>query len=458
MVAAIKHAAHAWDADVAALPVSTPASVEELQAKLRRRYSFQRPLELDEVARDVGALLRGHATHANHPRHFGLFQPGVCAASVLGDAITALHNPQVGAWWYAPAACELEQHVLRFFLGKIGFDPDTAAAHFTTGGSEATATAVLTALSRRLPAVDRVGLNGRRPTLYVSAQGHDSVLKIAQMTGLGRDAVRRVAVDARQRMDLDDLQSHVEADAAAGHVPLLVIATAGTTGAGAVDPLPALASLCRDRDLWLHVDAAWGGLALLSRRSAPLLDGIGRADSVTWDAHKTLPVPTGAGMFFCRHPGPVRAAFDVHTAYVPDEVDGSEDLYRTSMQWSRRLMGLKIFMVLAERGERGVEAMVDHQLTMGRALKQRLTTAGWSVLNSSPLPVVCFTHDDLARRPGAVERAVERIVRRGRVWLSEIRLGETESVFRACVCNHRTAERDLDVLLQEVERQRLKLR
>ncbi len=447
-----------WDADVATLPVSVPASVAQLQRELRDRYTFEHPLPIDAVVSDVSSLLRGQTTHACHPRHFGLYQPGVCTASVLGDTLTALYNPQVGAWWYAPAACEIEQLVLRFFLTKIGFDEETAAAHFTTGGSEATATAVLTALARRFPEVGRRGLRGLSPTIYASEQAHDSVMKIAQMTGIGRDSVRRVPADASERLDVDALAAQVEGDALAGHAPLLVIATAGTTGSGAIDPLEDLASFCRDRRLWLHVDAAWGGIALLSRSSAPLLAGISEADSVTWDAHKCLPVPTGAGMFFCRHAGHVRSAFDVHTAYVPDEVAGSQDMYRSTMQWSRRFIGLKVFMVIAERGGRGIEAMVDHQLDMGRALKQKLVSAGWSVLNDTPLPVVCVTHRDFSRRRSSIQRAVKSIIDRGRVWLSEIRLGETESAFRACICNHRTDASDLDVLVAELEQERARLR
>ena len=121
-------------------------------------------------------------------------------------------------------------------------------------------------------------------------------------------------------------------------------------------------------------------------------------------------------------------------------------------------IGLKVLLVIAERGAQGIAAMVDHQFDMGRALQQNLVSAGWSVLSDTPLPVVCFTHGDFARRSGSIPRAVKSMVGQGRVWLSEIRLGETESALRACICNHRTGAKDLEILVAELEQERARLR
>ena len=152
-------------------------------------------------------------------------------------------------------------------------------------------------------------------------------------------------------MDARALAEQIRADRARGFAPLLVVGTAGTTNAGTIDPLPELADICAGEGLWFHVDAAWGGAAAMSDRLRPLLDGIERADSVTWDAHKWLSVPVSAGMFFCRNRAAVEAAFTVDAAYVPPKRDAqARDGLSTSLQWSRRFIGLKVFMVLAENG------------------------------------------------------------------------------------------------------------
>ena len=271
---------------------------------------------------------------------------------MIADALAALYNPQVAAWWHAPAASEIERHTLAYLSSLVGFASSDAAAMFTTGGSEANLTGVLLALASAFPDYPRDGLVGLagRPVLYASDQAHDSFVKIARVTGIGERALRRVRSDARQRLDVGDLRRQIARDRAAGQVPFCVVGTAGTTATGAIDPLPALADLCRAEGIWFHVDAAWGGLALLSDRLRPHLAGIERADSVTWDAHKTLPIPMGAGMFFCRDPSAGRAVFSVHTGYVPDALAGRDDLYQHSLQWSRRFIGLKVFLTLAELG------------------------------------------------------------------------------------------------------------
>ena len=138
----------------------------------------------------------------------------------------------------------------------------------------------------------------------------------------------------------------------------------------------------------------------------PHVAGIERADSVTWDAHKTLPLPMGAGMFFCRARQLVDSFFSVHTGYVPDALAGRDDLYQHSLQWSRRFIGLKVFLTLAELGGDGIAALIDHQAAMAQLLRERLVETGWRVMNDTPLPLVCFTRDDL--RPDATADLARR--------------------------------------------------
>jgi aromatic-L-amino-acid decarboxylase len=319
--------------------------------------------------------------------------------AVAADALVALYNPQLAVWAHAPAANEIERHTLQFFLSRIGFEPDSSFAHFTSGGQEANFTAVVAALTSRFPSIADGGLRELegQPTLYyLSAEGHHSFQKIAHATGLGRRAVRSVPVDSSLRMDVGALREQLARDRRDRRAPFLVVATAGTTAAGVIDPLPQIAELCRSEGLWLHVDAAWGGTALLSRRLRGRLEGIERADSVTWDAHKWLSVPVGAGMFFTREPDALGRAFRVSAeSYVPPAVAGCHDSYETTVQWSRRFIGLKVFMSLAALGAEGYEKLVEHQAAMGDLLRDELQRAGFRVVNETPLPVVCFTHEKI---------------------------------------------------------------
>lgn len=433
--------------------VSREVPAGSVGARLAERYTFDRPRPLEELAPELFELLYETMVHPNHPRHFGLFVPGTGAAGVVADALAALLNPQLGSWWYAPGASELESYVLGLLAARIGFDPAAAAAHFTSGGQEANATAVLMALTRAFPEYGRQGLSGGRwqPVFYASEQAHDSFEKIAHLTGLGRAALRRVRTDAAGRLELGDLRRQHARDLEAGAQPFLVVGTAGTTAAGAIDPLRDLAAFSRQSGLWLHVDAAWGGLALLVDELRPLLAGIELADSVTWDAHKGLPVPMGAGMFFARRGGTSGAAFGVETGYVPQAHDGTLDLYQHSMQWSRRFIGLKVFLTLAELGWDGVAALLRQQALMGTLLREELTQAGFALVQESALPLVCFTHPVLASGQRTADEVVARLLARGGAWISSVALApDARKVLRACITSHRTGPEDVRALVAEV--------
>jgi aromatic-L-amino-acid decarboxylase len=423
-------------------------------AILRRlaRYDFTHPCTLQDVVSDMADLLEQGTLHSTHPRYFGLFNPGVRAAGVAADALAALYNPQVGAWWHAPAAAEVERHTLRYFQRRIGFAGPETSGSFTTGGAEANLTGVLAALARAFPVFVTGGLQAldRHPVFYASDQAHDSLAKIASVTGLGRDALRRVASDARQQLDVGALRQAIARDRADGHEPFLVVGTAGTTATGAIDPLPQLAALCATEGLWFHVDAAWGGLAILSDALRGYVAGIELGDSITLDAHKVLPVPMGAGMFFSRWGAPAEAVFSVHTGYVPDPEPGTRDAYQHTLQWSRRFIGLKVFVTLAELGETGVSALVERQTAMANLLRVELAQAGWRIINDTPLPLVCFTRDDL---PPTGAAAIARAdAAEGAAWVSELRLINGVRALRACITHHETGPEDIRALIDAVAR------
>lgn len=440
-------------AEMGSAPVRGKLEPGEMRAYLQAQYQLDRPHGLENLACDIFNRLYSGIVHPNHRRHFGLFVPGVRASGVVADTIVALLNPQLGAWWYAPAACEIESFVLDACSAKIGFDATQGCSHFTTGGSEANATAVALALTRAFPGYAQNGIisSSQRPLLYVSEQAHDCFLKIAHQAGIGRSAVRRVKTDHTLCMDAQDLRRQFRRDSSAGGKPFMVVGTAGTTASGAFDPLISLAEFSQETGVWFHVDAAWGGLALLLDEARSLVAGIELADSLTWDAHKVFPVPMGAGMFFARDRAIQAQTFAVHTAYLPPATKGTIDPYGASLQWSRRFIGLKVFLTLAELGWVGIRSLIRQQVQAGETLREELLKSGFEILNSSQLPLVCFTHQKIRSGRRKTENIVDQVISSGRAWLSSVRLrAGNPNALRACITNHNTTSDDVRSLVTEL--------
>lgn len=405
-------------------------------------------MTLEEVIADVEGMLRNWQVQVTHPRYFGLFNPSVTLASVVADTIVAMYNSQLANWRTSPAANEIERHTLGWLRSKFGL-PEDSACTFTSGGMEANLSAAVVALTHSFSGYGEDGLRSlaATPTLYLTKEAHHGYNKIAHMIGLGRGALRTVATEDNLQMDVQDLERQVIEDRRNGFAPFMVVGTAGTTAAGAIDPLPEIARLCRAEGLWFHVDAAWGGSAIISPMLRHYLAGIEAADSITCDAHKWLSVPMGCGMFFCRHAESVAEAFRAEVSYMPGKKSGPvRDPYTTTAQWSRRFIGLKLFMALAHHGESGYVEMIDHQTNMGNVLRKSLANCGWKIVNSTPLPLVCFTRDGLD-----TTKFLAALHERQIAWMSPVEIAGTQAV-RACITSFRTTETDVHLVVSEVNR------
>jgi aromatic-L-amino-acid decarboxylase len=448
-LADLRGAVEQVERDIANGSIVPSVTPEEIRRHLTLRYDFSKPMALDDAVTDVERMLRTWQVQVTHPRYFGLFNPSVTLASIIADTLVAMYNPQLATWRTSPAANEIERHTLGWLRDKFGL-PANALGSFTSGGAEANLSAVTVALTRAFPVYGEGGLRqlAAAPTVYLTHEAHHSFEKIAHLTGLGRRALRRVATGPDLKTDLRDLARRVAEDRRGGFAPFMVIGTAGTTTAGVIDPLTELARYCRSEDVWFHVDAAWGGAAIVSPLLRSHLSGIGDADSITCDAHKWFSVPMGAGMFFCRHPDAVRGAFRAETSYMPGKMaDDILDPYTSSAQWSRRFIGLKLFLALAERGESGYIEMIEHQARMGDVLRESLQRAGWRVVNRTPLPLVCFTRDGLVP-----SRFLAALYERQIAWMSEVRLGGGAPVLRACITSFRTTEPEIEWVVREMSR------
>jgi aromatic-L-amino-acid decarboxylase len=421
-------------------------------------WDFAAPRPPEDVVRFAADGLTRWQTHTGHPSYWGLYVPAPTSMGIVADALAAAFNPQLANWTHAPFPIELEQHVLRAVSSRFGYDATSIDATFTSGGAEANHTALLSALAAAAPDSRALGVRAfsRWPAVYVSADAHHSWVKAARASGLGDAAVRWV--DAPHgRTNVEALERLLEGDRET-HQPVLIVATAGTTSAGTIDPLKAIAAVAARYGAWFHVDAAWAGALIASDRLRHHLDGVELADSITFDAHKWLSVPMGAGIYTSRRRGTLAAAFDVATGYMPAAPVGppTTDPYRTSLQWSRRFIGLKVFMTLATAGWPGVARAVEHQVALGRELKRALAADGWPSVNRTELPVACVIDE---RAPGGAQaRYLEAIaaamIDEGSAWTSIARLAGQGAALRCCVSNLRSSVDDVGDLIAALARAR----
>jgi glutamate/tyrosine decarboxylase-like PLP-dependent enzyme len=443
------------------LPVSPLLDAPAIRA-FAESFTFDRALPPAETLHSIAEQLTRYQVHTPHPNYYGLFNPAATTMSIAADALVAALNPQLAAWSHAPLASEIELHLVRSLAEKFGFPRHQADGVFTSGGAEANQTALLTALFHRWPELGDRGLRAldQQPVFYVSAEGHHSFLKAAKSSGLGAESLREIEVDSSLRMRPDVLRSTIERDRAQGLAPFLVIATAGTTGAGAIDPIPDIARIAHETGAWFHVDAAWGGAAALVPELRPLLQGTEHADSITFDAHKFLSVSMGAGLYLTRHRDILTRTFATHTAYMPKEGERLQavDPFSHSLQWSRRFTGLKLFLSLAVAGWEGYAATIRHQVAMGDLLRTKLKENGWKIVNDTLLPLACFTDASHAWDLAQCQRCANAVIESGQAWISTIQIGKNKQpALRACITSFRTEPHHLETLLAALHNARRNL-
>ena len=390
---------------------------------------FQTPRGLDALLPWTIAQLEHGVVHMTNPRYFGLFNPAPSFPALCGDRLTGAFNPQLATATTSPAAVEIESHVIRAVARRAGL-PAEATGHFTSGGSEANYTAVLCALTH---ANDRFASEGARafagpPVFYISRESHLAWVKIGHQAGIGRSAVRQVPTDGRGRMDADALARMIDDDSAAGCVPVLIVATAGTTNAGMIDPIGRCAELARAHGLWFHVDAAWGGAVLASEQLRGLLAGIERASSITIDAHKWFATTMGCGMFLTRDPAILSSTFQVSTGFMPSNT-ATVDPYVTTAQWSRRFLGVRLFLSLAAAGWCGYAEHVERSIALISRLREMLADRGWRIANDSSLALLCVEPP-----PNAADARTlaSRVLTSGRAWIAVAKY-EGRDVIRICL-------------------------
>ena len=436
--------------ETASREVSPNLNIDEIQNFIRNQ-AFDKEENPSKAIQHVLDGLDKYSVHTSHPNYFGLFNPRSNYAGILADLITAVYNPQLAAWSHAPFAVEVENYLVQEFGKKFGFGKDNIDGVFTTGGAEANTTAMLCALNFTFENFANDGLLNvsNRPIVYCSAESHHSLVKAAKASGLGLKSVRTISVDQNLMMNIDELAEKISEDLKKGHSPFMIVGTAGTTGTGAIDNLEALSALAKQFNVWFHVDAAFGGGAILSRHSSSMLKGIEYANSITFDAHKWMSVPMGASLFLTTEKTILAKTYRVTTEYMPKEANKLEiiDPFTHSVQWSRRFSGLKLYLSLLIFGWKGYEETIDHHMAMSKFLREALLKEGWKIMNFSNLPIVCFSDPEFENDANFTAWISSQVIESGQAWLSTYPVHQKPTL-RACITNYATQERHIKELVK----------
>jgi glutamate/tyrosine decarboxylase-like PLP-dependent enzyme len=443
------------------LPISRGRPAEEVRSAVAMDIPDD-PMPDDELFAFLRAALLEWSVYPGHPAFMAYVTGPGTVPGAPAELLASGVNMNVGGWLLSPSATEIELELVAWFADAFGLPP-TAAGLLVSGGAVANLVALKAARDhvagwdvRR----EGVAAPGRPPlAMYLSSETHVVSQRAADILGIGWDAMRVVPVDAAFRIDVPALRKAIAEDRAAGVLPIAVVSSAGTVATGAIDPLDELADLCRDEGLWFHVDAAYGGPAVLADDLRPAFSGIERADSIAFDPHKWLYVPHSAGCVLLREGSLLASSFEVEPSYVHQDKErtgAGVDLARFGPQFSRGFSALKVWVSLLAHGRTAYAHRISHDAALARYLGHAVEADDrFELATPVSLSICCFRYvpSDLPDREGRdayVDRLNERLMtdlqRDGRVFCSNAVL-EGRFVLRSCIVNYRTEAEHLDLLL-----------
>ena len=413
--------------------------------RLIARAAPEQGTSLDEILGFLNERVFPNHAREPHPHFMGYIPSSPTFPAVLGDWLATGYNFFAGVWSVASGPNEIELVVLDWFRQWLGM-PEGTSGLLVSGGS----TATLNALVAARHAADPSGALLPRLTLYASDQAHSSVDRAAWIAGIPRANVRAIATDDDFRLRVDMLRKAIADDRARGLIPFAVVASAGTTNTGAVDPLGEVADVCASESLWMHVDAAYAGFAALTERGAAALRGIERADSVTLDPHKWLFVPFECGCLLAREPRRLEEAFSVHPEYLTDVRAREHEVNFADLgtQLTRAAHALKIWTSLNYFGVAAIREAIARGIHRAEYAEQSLRrNADFEILSPAQFGVVCFRAHPAGIDDDELDDLNERINGRvnasGRFLTSSTRLRGRFSL-RLCTQVHRMTDADID--------------
>jgi aromatic-L-amino-acid/L-tryptophan decarboxylase len=441
-----------------------PVTRDQSPSAIRAALDLDGPLP--EAGTDAAALLEQttrllfeHSLFNGHPRFFGYITASPAPIGILGDLLAAAVNANVGAWMLAPAATEVEAQTVRWIAEFIGY-PSACGGLLVSGGNMANIICLLAARAAKSGRdVREHGVaNGsrRRLRVYASAETHTWIQKAADLAGLGTTSIRWIPTTGTLRMDVAALRRQIEADVAAGDVPLMVVGTAGSVSTGAIDPLPEIAALCREHGVWFHVDGAYGGFAAAVPDAPAELGGLADADSIAIDPHKWLYAPLEAGCALVRDPETLRTAFAYHPPYYHFE-ERATNYVDYGPQNSRGFRALKVWLALKHAGAAAYRATIADDIRLSKLMADAIARHPELELATQDLSITTFRYipQDLRASEGepqverhldALNRALlDRLQRGGELFVSNAVVAG-RYLLRACIVNFHTSKADVEAV------------
>lgn len=434
------------------------------------REALEANRSLPEVGSDPAALLEqvtkllfNHSLLNSHPRFLGYITSPPAPIGILGEFLAAAVNANTGAWLLSPIATEIEVQTVSWIAALLNF-PRECGGLLVSGGNMANMVGLLAARQAKAGWDARVtGLHGddtKRLRIYCSNETHTWMYKAANMSGIGTEGIRWITTDTDFRMNPVELRRQIHADRAAGEKPFFVVGTAGSVSTGAIDPLPEIASICREEDLWFHVDGAYGGFAAMLPDAPPELRGLSEADSVAVDPHKWLYAPLEAGCVLVRNTEKLRMAFSYHPPYYHFDVEAI-NYFDLGPQNSRGFRALKVWLALQQVGRQGYQQMLSDDIGLAHELYTLITKESELEAFTHSLSITTFRYIPTDLHVGSSEvepylnrlntELLTRLQNSGEAYLSNALL-DGRFLLRACVVNFRTSRSDIQALPEIVIR------
>ena len=411
------------------------------------------PLDEDALVAHLQAILDNSA-RLGSGGFLAVISGGGTVPGAVADLLASGLNANPGGWFLSPAATEIEGQLIRWLADRFGL-PTGAGGNLVPGGSLANLSALKLARDRAGASVRTAGVDGQRLAFYASEESHFTIDRAADVLGLGESAVRKVAIDEKLRMRVDDLERLIAADLAAGVRPAAIVGTAGTTGTGAIDPLEELAEIASRVGAWFHVDAAYGGAAVISDELRPLLRGTERADSITFDTHKWMYAPLVGAALLVRDPTALVGSFSAHAAYVEQDrtvADRGIDYGFEGLQLSRSFAALRVWVGLLAHGRAAYARRIEHDVELTSWLAALVAETPDLELACPPsLSICCFRYrpagvDDDAYLDRLNQRVMTELQLDGRVFPSQAAVHGRIAI-RTCIVSYRTEARHLQQLV-----------
>ena len=438
-----------WIADYLSNPGQYPVLSRVSPGDIARALPAEAPAHgeaFDAILADFQKIILPGITHWNHPGFFAYFAITGSAPGILAEFLSAALNVQAMLWRTSPAATELEEVTVAWLRRLVHLPDDFEGVIYDTA-SISTLHALAAARERAVPQVRTAGLGTRRCRVYCSDQTHSSIDKAVILLGLGHESLRKIPTDANFSMRAEVLARAIAEDRAGGWIPMAVVATVGTTSSTSVDPVEEIAAICGRENVWLHVDAAYAGVAAMVPGCEHVLSGASRADSVVLNPHKWLFTPFDLSVLYTRHFDVLRTAFSLTPEYLKTAESGvARNLMDTGIQLGRRFRALKLWMVCRHFGAEGLRARLAEHMRLAKLFASWVDQSSeFERVAAVPFSVVCFRAipAQLRGNDSAVdafnEELIDRVNRSGEVFLSHTRLGG-RYVIRLAIGNLHTTE------------------